>query len=96
VLRALGAEAPAVRRLLAGSLLALVLPAALLGVMLERFLLGPILAHLAASYATLSLSASPSEIAYVLAGLLVCSALAVVRVAAQATRETVIAGLAAA
>jgi ABC-type lipoprotein release transport system permease subunit len=95
VLRALGAEAAAVRRLLAGSLVALVLPAAALGVLLERFLLGPVLAHLAASYATLSLGAGPGQIAAVLAGLVACSALAVVRVAAQATRETVIAGLAA-
>jgi ABC-type lipoprotein release transport system permease subunit len=95
VLRALGAEAAAVRRLLAGALAALVIPAALLGVLLERFLLGPILAHLAASYATLSLSAGPGQVAAVVAGLLVCSALAVIRVARQATRETVIAGLAA-
>jgi hypothetical protein len=62
---------------------------------LERFMLGPLLAHLAANYATLSLSASPAQISAVLGGLLVCSALAVLRVARQATRESVIAGLAA-
>jgi len=96
VLRALGAGSAAVRTLLAGSLLALVVPAGLLGILLERFVLGPVLAHLAANYATLSLSASPAQIAAVLGGLLLCSALAVLRVAGQATRESVIAGLAAA
>jgi putative ABC transport system permease protein len=96
VLRALGAGSPAVRRLLAGSLAALVVPSALLGILLERFVLGPLLAHLAANYATLSLSASPAQIAALLGGLLACSALAVLRVAGQATRESVIPGLAAA
>jgi ABC-type antimicrobial peptide transport system permease subunit len=94
VLRALGGGRPAVRRLLAGAVLALVVPAALLGVLLERLVLGPALARLAASYATLSLDASTLEIAAVLAGLAISGALAVVWVARQATRETVVAGLA--
>ncbi len=93
VLRALGAEAAAVRRLLAGSLAALVLPAAALGIALERFVLGPLLAHLAASYATLSLGAGPVQIATVLAGLGACAVFAVVWVARQATRESVLSGL---
>ncbi len=93
VLRAFGAEGSAVRRLLAGSLVALVLPAAIVGILLERFLLGPALARLAASYATLSLSADPRDIAALLAGLLVCTAVAVSWVARQTTRQPVIEGL---
>ncbi|HUA50060.1 MAG TPA: ABC transporter permease [Solirubrobacteraceae bacterium] len=93
VLRAFGAGGPAVRRLLAGAVVALVVPAAILGVVLERLVLGPALARLAASYVTLSLGASGLEIALVLAGLALAGAVAVVWVARQATRENVIAGL---
>jgi ABC-type lipoprotein release transport system permease subunit len=95
VLRACGAGAAAVRRLLAGAALALVVPSAILGVVLERLVLGPALAHLAASYATLPLGASSLEVAATVAGLLVAAGLAVVWVARQAGRESVIAGLAA-
>jgi ABC-type antimicrobial peptide transport system permease subunit len=93
VLRAFGASATAVGRLLVGAVLALVLPAALLGIALERLLLGPALAHLAASYVTLPLGASGREIAIVLAGLFVAGLVAVVWVTRQTTRESVIAGL---
>jgi ABC-type lipoprotein release transport system permease subunit len=93
VLRAFGAAGPAVRRLLAGAVIALVVPAALLGIVLERFVLGPALARLAASYVTLSLAASRTEVALVIAGLAVAGALAVAWVARQTTRESVIAGL---
>jgi ABC-type lipoprotein release transport system permease subunit len=94
VIRALGAGTPAVRRLLAGAVVALVIPAALLGIVLERFILGPALAKLAAGYATLSLGASALEIAAVVAGLLVAGAVAVLWVAGQTGRESVLAGLA--
>jgi ABC-type antimicrobial peptide transport system permease subunit len=93
VLRAFGAGGPAVRRLLTGAVIALVVPAALLGIALERFVLGPALARLAASYVALSLDASAIEIGVVLAGLALAGALAVVWVAHQAQRESVIAGL---
>jgi hypothetical protein len=94
VLRATGAGSGAVARLLAGVVLALVIPAAALGILLERFVLGPALAHLAASYATLELGAGYGQMAAVLAGLLIAGAIAVVWVTRQATRETVITGLA--
>ena len=55
VLRAFGAGATAVGRLLVGAVVALVVPAALIGIVLERLVLGPALARLAASYVTLSL-----------------------------------------
>jgi len=93
VLRAFGAGSTAVGRLLAGAVIALVVPAALLGIGLERVVLGPALAHLAASYVTLSLGASGPEIAIVLAGLLVAGVVATAWVTRQATRESVIEGL---
>jgi len=95
VLRACGAGAAAVRRLLLGAALALVIPSAILGVVLERLVLGPALAHLAASYATLPLGASSVEVVATVGGLLVAAGLAVLWVARQAGRESVIAGLAA-
>jgi ABC-type antimicrobial peptide transport system permease subunit len=93
VLRAFGAGSAAVRRLLTGAVVALVVPAAILGIVLERFVLGPALARLAASYVTLSLGATGLEIAAVIAGLVLAGAVAVVWVARQATRESVITGL---
>ncbi|MGO9954409.1 MAG: ABC transporter permease [Solirubrobacteraceae bacterium] len=96
VLRATGAGPAAVHRLLAGVVLALVIPAAVLGILIERLVLGPALANLAADYATLELSAGYGQIGAVVAGLLVAGAVAVVSVTRQATRETVVVGLAAA
>ena len=93
VLRALGAGGDAIRRLLAGAVAALVLPAALVGIVIERLVLGPALSSLAASYATLSLEPTSLEIAAVLAGLALCGAVAVLWVARQATREAVVSGL---
>jgi ABC-type antimicrobial peptide transport system permease subunit len=95
VLRACGAGPSAVRRLLLGAALALVLPAAVVGVLLERLLFGPALARLAAGYATLPLTATLTEVAATMAGLLLAAAVAVAWVARQAARESVLAGLAA-
>ncbi|MGN6866774.1 MAG: ABC transporter permease [Solirubrobacteraceae bacterium] len=95
VLRAFGAGTTAVGRLLLGAVVALVVPAALLGIVLERLVLGPALAHLAASYVTLPLGATGSEIALVLAGLVLAGLVAIAWVTRQTTRESVIAGLAA-
>jgi ABC-type antimicrobial peptide transport system permease subunit len=95
VLRAFGAGTTAVGRLLLGAVVALVVPAALLGIVLERLVLGPALSHLAASYVSLSLSASGAEIGLVVAGLVLAGLVAIAWVTRQATRESVIAGLAA-
>ena len=54
VLRATGAGAGAIRRLLAGVVAGLVLPAAVIGIAIERLVLGPVVAKLAANYATLA------------------------------------------
>lgn len=93
VLRACGAGSGAVRRLLLGAVLALVLPAAAAGIVLELFVLGPVLAHLAASYATLDLRASLGQILAIVAGLALAGAAAILTVARSATRESVVAGL---
>jgi ABC-type lipoprotein release transport system permease subunit len=94
VLRACGAGPLAVQQLLLGAALALVLPAALLGVLLERLVLGPGLSHLAASYATLALDPTIGEVLVVLGGLALASGAAVLWVARQTSRESVISGLA--
>jgi ABC-type lipoprotein release transport system permease subunit len=94
VLRACGAGAGAVRRLLLGATLALVVPAAVVGIVLERVVFGPALSHLAASYAALALDATSAEVLATLAGLALASAVAVVWVARQAARESVVSGLA--
>ena len=94
VLRACGAGPLAVRQLLLGAALALVVPAALLGVLLERLVFGPGLSRLAASYATLALTPTFGETLAVLLGLGLASAAAVLWVAGQASRESVVSGLA--
>jgi putative ABC transport system permease protein len=93
ILRACGAGAGAVRRLLLGSALALVVPAAVVGVVLERFVFGPALTRLAESYATLPLSATLLDVLAVLAGLALAAVVAVAWVARLAVREPVVAGL---
>ena len=95
VLRACGAGSTAIRRLLAGSVLALVAPAALSGVLLERLVLGPALSKLAINYATLNLQASSVQIAAVILGLFLAGAVAVWWVSRGAMRESVITGLSA-
>ena len=94
ILRACGAASAAVRRLLAGAVLALVVPAALIGVALERLLFGPALARLAASYATLPLDPSLAAVLTTLAGLALAAVVAVGWVSRQAVRESVVSGLA--
>jgi ABC-type lipoprotein release transport system permease subunit len=94
VLRACGGGARAVRRLLLGAALTLVLPAAMIGVALEWLVLGPAVSRLAAGYASLSLDPTLWQVGAVLAGLLAAGLLAVLWVAGQAAREPVIGGLA--
>ncbi len=94
VLRACGAGVGAVWRLLLGAALAIVVPAAVVGVLLERLMLGPALSRLAENYATLPLGAGTREILAVLAGLAVAALIAVAWVARAASRESVVEGLA--
>ncbi len=95
VLRACGGGPWAVRRVLLGAALALVVPAAVVGVALEALLLGPWLGRLAANYATLPLHTTAAQVLVIAAGLLLAAGAAALWVARQAGRDSVIAGLAA-
>ena len=93
VLQALGAGPAAIRALLAGVAGILLLPAAVVGIALERLVLGPVLARLAAGYATLPLHPSLSAVLAVLAGLAAAGVIAVGWIARRAVREDVVRGL---
>ena len=93
LLRACGGDARAVATVLAGAAAAVALPAALAGVLLEWALFGPLVARLAAGFASLPLAPSPGQIATVLLGLLVLTAGATAVVARRVLREPVVAGL---
>ena len=93
VLRACGAGAGAIRRLLAGAVLMLLVPSAIVGYLLERFVLGPSLSGLATNYASLSLQATAAQVGVTVAGLLVAAAIAVLWVSRQTQRESVLSGL---
>jgi ABC-type antimicrobial peptide transport system permease subunit len=95
VLRASGAGPGAVRRLLFGATLALLVPAAAVGIVLEKYVFGPALSHLAENYATLVLDPTATEVLATLVGLGLAGAIATVWVARQASRESVVSGLAA-
>jgi putative ABC transport system permease protein len=95
ILRACGAGAGAVRRVLVGAVLALIVPAAVIGIALERFVFGPALSRLAENYATLPLNATMLDVLATLVGLGVAGAVAVMWVARQSVRESVVRGLAA-
>ena len=94
VLRACGAGPRAVRQLLLGAALALVVPAVILGLALERLLFAPALGRLAASYATLPLELGTLAWLGTLAGVGLAASIAVAWVSRQAARQSVVAGLA--
>jgi ABC-type lipoprotein release transport system permease subunit len=92
-LRAAGADARGLRRLLAGAALAVVVPAAVVAVLLEMVLLSPLVAHLAAGYADLPLGATAGQIALVAGGLMLLSWGAAALTGRRLVREPVVAGL---
>jgi ABC-type antimicrobial peptide transport system permease subunit len=92
-LRAAGADARALRRLLAGAALAVVVPAALLALALEGLVLAPATERLAAGYADLPLRTGPGQVALVAVGLVVLTASASAWTARRLVREPVVAGL---
>jgi len=92
-LRASGADARALRRLLAGAALAVVVPAALLAIALEGIVLAPATERLAAGYADLPLRTGPGQIALMAIGLVVLTATASAWTARRLMREPVVAGL---
>jgi ABC-type antimicrobial peptide transport system permease subunit len=92
-LRAAGADARALRRLLAGAALAVVAPAALLALALEGLVLAPATERLAAAYADLPLRTRPGQVVLVAVGLVVLTASASAWTARRLVREPVVAGL---
>ena len=93
VLRAAGASRRALTTLLAGAAAAVLLPALIVAVALERVVLGPLVADLAADYATLRLGVSSGAMLAVSGGLALAGTIAVLAVARSAAREPVATGL---
>lgn len=93
LLRACGGDSRAVATVLAGAAGAVALPAALAGVVLEWAVFGPLVARLAAGFASLPLAPAPGHIAIVLLGVALLAAGATALVARRVLREPVVAGL---
>jgi ABC-type lipoprotein release transport system permease subunit len=92
-LRAAGADARALRRLLTGAATAIVAPALLVAVALETLVLAPAVAALAAGYADLPLRATAGQVVLVAAGLCALAYAAVWVMVRRLSREPVAAGL---
>ena len=93
VLRASGADAPTVGLVLGGAAVAVAVPAAIAGVLLELFALGPLVARLAAGFASLPLTPTAGQIALVVGGLVALAVAATAVVARRVLREPIVAGL---
>jgi ABC-type antimicrobial peptide transport system permease subunit len=92
-LRAAGADARALRRLLAGAALAVVVPSVIVAVVLEAAVLSPLVAHVAAGYADLPLGADAGQVALVAGGLIVLAWVAASLTGRRLAREPIVAGL---
>ena len=93
LLRACGGDAVTVALVLAGAAAAVAVPGALLGVALEAAVLGPLVARLAAGFASLPIAPSLGQVVLVVLGLLVLAAAATALVARRVLREPVVLGL---
>jgi ABC-type lipoprotein release transport system permease subunit len=93
LLRACGGDAATVALVLLGAAAAVALPAALVGVTLEITVFGPLVARLAAGFATLPIAPGAGQVLLVVAGLLALAALATALVARRVLREPVVLGL---
>ncbi len=93
LLRACGADAATVALVLAGAAAAVAIPAAIGGVLLETLAFGPLVARLAAGFASLPLAPTTGQVALVVAGLLALAAAATAIVARRVLKEPIVAGL---
>ena len=93
LLRACGGDAGTVALVLLGASAAVAVPGALLGVALEAVLMGPLVARLAAGFASLPIAPSPGQVVLVVAGLLVLAGAATALVARRVLREPIVLGL---
>jgi ABC-type lipoprotein release transport system permease subunit len=90
VVRALGASRAQVLALFAGSALAIATVAVPLGILTERYFVGPFVAHLAASYVTLSLAAGAAPVGVVIVGIAVAVGVASAWATRSATSEAIV------
>lgn len=93
LLRAQGATAGTVQRVLLGAALALALPGALLAIALEHWVLAPITGSLAAGYADLDGGARIPQALAVLGGFVLFAVVAALRVASRMLSEPPVVGL---
>ena len=93
LLRACGGDAHTVARVLLGAAAAVAVPGALLGVALELAVFGPLVARLAAGFASLPIAPTGGQVALVAGGLLALAGAATALVARRVLREPVVAGL---
>ncbi len=93
VLRASGAGRPTVTMVMLGAAIAVIAIAVPIGIVLERVVLGPVVAELAAAYATLPLGASAGQLVLTTLALLAIAVAAAAWVARRAEREPIAAAL---
>ena len=93
LLRACGGDAGTVALVLLGAAAAVAIPGALVGVALEVTVLGPLVARLAAGFATLPLAPGVGQVVLVVAGVVALAAIATALVARRVLREPVVVGL---
>jgi ABC-type lipoprotein release transport system permease subunit len=93
LLRACGGDRWTVALVLGGAAAAVALPAALLGVALEAAVLGPVVARLAAGFASLPIAPSLAQVVLVVGGVVALAGAATALVARRVLREPVVLGL---
>jgi ABC-type lipoprotein release transport system permease subunit len=93
LLRACGGDAGTIGLVLGGAAAAVAVPGAALGVALEAAVLGPVVARLAAGFATLPITPSAGQVLLIVIGLLALAAAATALVARRVLREPVVLGL---
>jgi ABC-type lipoprotein release transport system permease subunit len=93
VLRAVGAARTTLLLVLAGAATSVAAAAGLVAIVVERLVMAPLVARLAAGYASLPLGAGAGHVALVLAGLLALAGAAAVVTVQRVERESIVAGL---
>jgi ABC-type lipoprotein release transport system permease subunit len=93
LLRACGGDGTTVALVLLGAAAAVAIPGAVVGVALEVTVFGPLVARLAAGFATLPIAPGAGQVILVVAGLVALAAVATALVARRVLREPVVLGL---
>lgn len=93
LLRAGGADSVSLALVFAGAAISVVLPAAVVAVVLETTLFSPLVARMAADFASLPLGASAGQAVLMVAGLLLFALVATSLVARNALRTPIVEGL---